>query len=115
MFNFTSGRIFLRVGKTDMRKSINGLSAMAADELEQNPLSGDLFLFSNRRNLLKILYWDKNGFCLWQKRLEKHRFPWPKNTNDKIALEITSKELEWLLKGIDFFNAHETLFFSQVN
>jgi transposase len=71
-------RVFLAVGSTDMRKSINGLSVLVERAMEMNPFDGDLFVFCNRRrNMIKILYWDKNGFALWHKRLEKHRFHWP--------------------------------------
>jgi len=106
-------RIFVSAGITDMRKSINGLSAMVSEQMELNPLGGDLFLFSNGGKLLKALYWDRNGFCLWQKRLEKHRFPWPKAGNSVV--ELSDQQLKWLLAGIDFFNAHEELKFSSVN
>lgn len=99
-------RIFVKPGKTDMRKQINGLSAIVQDELEKNPLSGNLFLFcSKNRKRLKILYWDNNGFCLWLKRLEKDKFPWPQTTDE--AREITIKQLQMLLSGIDFFHAHK--------
>ena len=68
--------IFIRPGVTDMRKAINGLSIIATEQMEKDPLSGALFLFCNRyRRIMKALYWDRNGFCLWQKKLEKHRFP----------------------------------------
>jgi transposase len=63
-------KVLLAVGVTDMRKSINGLSILVAEQLELDPLSGHLFAFCNRkRDIVKILYWDRNGFCLWQKRL----------------------------------------------
>ena len=69
-------RIFVRPGATDMRKHINGLAAIAESTMKQSPLTGNLFLFSNRQKMvLKAVYWDRNGFCLWMKRLEKDRFP----------------------------------------
>lgn len=75
MFTPSAGiRVYLALGNTDMRKAINGLSVLVEGNLSLNPFSGHLFVFTNRRrNILKILYWDRNGFCLWQKRLEKHR------------------------------------------
>ena len=77
-----SKRVFLAVGSTDMRKSINGLSVLVERAMDLNPFNGDLFVFCNRRrNMIKILYWDKNGFALWHKRLEKHRFHWPTTTD----------------------------------
>ena len=101
-------RVFLAVGHTDMRKSINGLSVLVEQAMGHNPFTGDLFVFCNRRrNMIKILYWDNNGFALWLKRLEKHRFYWPTTTDAVISLE--AKELEWLLAGLDFTHAHARL------
>ena len=73
-----SGTIYLAVGSTDMRKAINGFSILVEQAMELNPFSGDLFVLCNRqRTIIKILYWDHNGFCLWHKRLEKHKFKGP--------------------------------------
>jgi len=106
-------RVFLKPGHTDMRKSFNGLSGIIQNELKLDPFSRSLFVFCNRKGkLLKILYWDRNGFCIWQKRLEKHSFPWP--TNKKEVQEITAEQLNWLLNGIDFRHAHESLNFAVV-
>ena len=70
-------KILLKTGVTDFRKQINGLSIIAKEELKQNIFSSILFMFCNKnRTRIKILYWDMNGFCLWQKRLEKEKFPW---------------------------------------
>ena len=71
--------IFVRPGSTDMRSQINGLSVLAEYEMKLDPGSGNLFMFcsKNRKNL-KCIYWDKNGFCMFQKKLEKDKFPWPK-------------------------------------
>ena len=101
-------RVFLAVGNTDMRKSINGLSVQVEQAMDLNPFDGDLFVFCNRRrNMIKILYWDKNGFVVWHKRLEKHRFHWPTTTKEVVLLG--TKELEWLLSGLDYTHAHECL------
>lgn len=106
--------IFIRPGITDMRKAINGLSMIATEQMEKDPLSGALFLFCNRyRKIMKALYWDRNGFCLWQKKLEKHRFPWPQT--EEAARAISSGELRMLLEGIDFWNAHESLSYRSVS
>jgi len=106
-------RVFLKPGHTDMRKSINGLSVISEENLKQNSLGGDLFVFCNRRRtILKILYWNKNGFCLWLKRLEKNKFPWPDSEDE--CLEITEEQLNWLLSGIDFFHMHKSLNYSRV-
>ena len=81
-------RVFLSTGYTDMRKSINGLSILVSQHLEMDPLSGHLFVFGNRRrNMVKILYWDRNGFCLWQKRLEKQFFRWPKDASEVCEMD----------------------------
>jgi transposase len=67
--------IWLVLGSTDMRKSIDSLALVVVDQLNLDALSGQFFVFCNRsRNIIKILYWDRNGFCLWQKRLERFRF-----------------------------------------
>ena len=101
-------RVFLAVGSTDMRKSINGLSVLVEQAMGHNPFTGDLFVFCNRRrNMIKILYWDKNGFALWHKRLEKHRFHWPTRTHENVRLGM--QELKWLLAGLDYTHAHGRL------
>jgi|WetSurSiteA1Bulk_404760.scaffolds.fasta_scaffold54529_2 transposase len=106
--DFTQYAIYLMPGSTDMRKQINGLAVIAENEMTKDVFSQSLFLFCNRgKTHLKILYWDKNGFCLWVKRLEKHRFPWPVTESD--YKNINYEELKMLLNGIDFFNAHENL------
>jgi len=94
-------RVYLAMGHTDMRKAINGLSVLVESSMQLDPFSGNLFVFTNRRrNILKILYWDRNGFCLWQKRLEKHRFRWPDACNNEVVA-IEGRELSWLLEGLD--------------
>lgn len=108
-------RVFLGLGSTDMRKSINGLSAVVEGSFDLDPFSGHLFVFSNRRrNIVKILYWDRNGFCLWQKRLEKERFNWP--GHDGASVEIDHRQLGWLLDGLDYsrIKAHKKLSYSTV-
>jgi transposase len=91
--------VYIAPGITDMRKSINGLSILVADQLDLDPLSGHLFGFCNRkRDIVKILYWDRNGFCLFHKRLEKNQFQWPE-TADSV-LNIRGHELSWLLDGL---------------
>lgn len=86
---------------------------IVSEQMEASPIDGNIYLFCNRqRRILKALYWDRNGFCLWQKRLEKHKFPWPQN--DQAARSISYKELEMLLEGIDFWHAHQRLSYSSV-
>ena len=105
MWVFPSGmKVYLALGYTDMRKSVNGLSITVSECMEQDPFSGHLFVFSNRRrNILKILYWDSNGFALWYKRLEKSVFRWPENVSE--VQEIGKGELFCLLQGMDINQA----------
>lgn len=114
LVDFEKVRIFVRPGMTDMRKQSSGLSIIVSEELSLDPFSGSLFLFCNqRRTILKIVYWDLNGFCLWMKKLEKQKFPWPKD--EQAAREITMEQLKWLLAGIDFWSPHRKLSYSQVS
>lgn len=93
-------QVFIVLGATDMRKAVNGLSIMVADHLDLDLFTGNLFVFCNRsRSIIKILYWDSNGFCLWQKRLEKNRFFWPES--EREVLEFNLRQLRWLLDGLD--------------
>lgn len=92
--------VYLSPGPTDLRKSIDGYTAIVAGEFQLNPLSNSLFLFCNRqRNKVKMVYWDGNGFWLLYKRLEKSHFKWPR-TNENGSLPITHQQLRWLLEGL---------------
>jgi transposase len=107
-------KIYIRPGYTDMRKGVNGLTAVIQEEMELNPLSGSVFMFCNRdRILLKAVWWDLTGFWLSQKRLEKDKFPWPEG--EIAAEELTAEEVRMLLWGIDFFKAHKPLFYQKVS
>ena len=111
MMPMAGAKAYLAVGNTDMRKSINTLSILVEQVMALNPFSGDLFVFCNRgRTILKILYWQGNGYCLWQKRLEKDRFFWPRTAEEVVS--IGRQELEWLLAGLDFARAHKQLKYS---
>ena len=106
-------RIFIRPGHTDLRKASNGLTVIVQEEMKGDPFSGNVYLFCNReRNLLKAVYWDKTGFWLCQKRLEKEKYPWPQTRGE--AAELNSGELQMLLAGIDFFKAHKELHYKKV-
>ena len=86
----------------DFRKGINGLAVLVEETLQLDPFSEHLFVFCNRsRNRIKILYWERNGFCLWQKRLERDRFAWPRD--DEVLVTLTAKQLNWLLDGVDLW------------
>ena len=106
-------KIFVKPGATDLRKQQAGLAVVVHTVMKSDPFSGSLFLFCNRRpNLLKILYWDRNGFSLWQKRLEQDRFPWPKTVEETV--EITERQLRLLLEGLDIWNAHKKISYTSV-
>ena len=97
-----------------MRKAINGLAALAQEAMARNPLEGGLFVFCNaRRTVLKILYWDRNGFCLWHKRLERDRFHWPDSASAARLLSV--RELRWLLDGLSIDQvAHRVLRYGKI-
>jgi len=100
----------------DFRKAINGLSALVVEQLERDPFSAHVFGFCNRRrDQVKLLYWERNGFVLWQKRLEKDRFPWPREGEEQV-IELSGRELNWLLDGLDVFRLrpHQALSYSAV-
>jgi transposase len=92
----------MATGATDLRKGFDGLSGLIANQLKGDPLSGDLFLFVNRRrDRLKVLYWDVDGLAIWYRRLEKGTFQLPKPAKDVSSMEIRSDEFTMLLRGID--------------
>ena len=85
-------------------------------QLAHNPFSGQLFVFVNKkRDKVKILYWERNGFCLWQKRLERARFKWPRRVESKV-ITLTGQQLNWLLDGYDVMRLqpHERLHYRSV-
>ncbi len=109
----SSTQVYIAIGTTDMRKSINGLSSLVADSFGLDVFSGHLFAFCNRRrDILKILFWDRNGFCIWHKRLERERFRWPESEQEVV--KIDSKQMSWLLAGLDIGNAHQQLSYSEI-
>ena len=106
--------IYLHLDAVDFRKSINGLVVVVEQQLELSPLSDALFIFSNKkRDKLKILYWDKTGFALWYKRLEKKRFKWPSQT-EEASSSLSEQQLHWLLGGYDVIG-HQALQYKAVS
>lgn len=108
--------VFLCTHPIDFRKGIVGLAALVEGELGSNPFSGQLFVFTNRRrDKVKILYWEHNGFCLWQKRLEQERFHWLKES--EATMTVTGQQLNWLLDGYDItrMKGHKKLDYSFVS
>ena len=112
MLSLTSAlRIFLAVEPADMRKGFDGLSQLVRDRVAQDPLSGHLFVFRNkRRDRIKILYWDRDGFALWYKRLEKGTFRFPEAKGGRV--EVTPAEMAAVLEGIDLSRARRQARFS---
>ena len=112
IIDLSKARIFLRPGSTDMRKAVNGLSAIVQGLMGQDPFSGSVYLFCNReRRLLKAVYWDRTGFWLSQKRLEKDKYPWPRD--EQGVRELTGEQLRMLLAGIDFFKVHKEVYYKK--
>jgi len=108
--------VYLCREPVDFRKGSNGLAILVEQALDHDPFSEKLFVFCNRRrNRVKILYWERSGFCLWQKRLEKARFHWPRKANGEVVT-LTSQQLNWLLDGYDItrMKPHEKLRYTSV-
>ncbi len=105
--------VYLYRDFVDFRKAINGLAALVELELDAPLKDGALFLFCNKsKDKLKILYWDKTGFALWQKRLEKAKFKWP-SKHDSHSMALTEQQLNWLLSGYDVIG-HQALSYKAV-
>ena len=99
----SSTQIFVATTPTDMRKGFDGLQGLVSSTLGQDPLSGHLFLFVNRRrDKLKVLYWDGDGLAIWYRRLEQGTFQMPKVNSDNTAAEITREDLMMLVRGLDY-------------
>jgi transposase len=100
-------QIWIAAGVTDLRRGFTGLSALVQTKLEQNPLSGQVFIFRGRRgDLVKLIWFDGDGLCLFQKRLERGRFIWPQATEGSVSL--TRAQLSMLLEGIDWRRPERT-------
>jgi transposase len=109
-------RVYLCCEAVDFRKQMRGLSVLVQEELELDPFGAALFAFCNRRrDHVRLLYWERNGFAMWQKKLERDRFAWPRRI-DAQTVELTGRELNWLLDGLDVFSMkpHEQLFYESV-
>jgi len=93
--------VFIHKDPVDMRKAINGLSALVESAGMGELMGPYLFVFSGkRRNSIKVLYFDKSGFVLWQKRLERDKFAWPRKSTEEVV-HISTEQFEWLLDGYD--------------
>ena len=107
-------RVYLHRAPVDMRRQIDGLVLLAKEVICEDPTSGALFGFINaRRDKLKLLIWERNGFIVWYKRLEREKFHWPRRSADSVVT-LTVEQLNWLLDGYDVWRMkpHEVLHFS---
>src|SRR5690625_2437595 len=98
-------RVYVACGPTDLRKSIDGLSVLVSQAFDLDPFSPSLFVFCNRRrDKLKILHWDHNGFWLYYRRLEQDRFEWPSEAAG-MTVTVSRRQLGWLLDGLPIHQA----------
>ena len=105
--------VFLYRNFVDFRKSINGLSLIVEQQMQLSPLTGSVFVFCNKgRDKLKVLYWDKTGFALWYKRLEKDKFKWPTKLTSQ-SFTVSEQQLHWLFDGFDVLG-HQAVIFESV-
>lgn len=109
--------VYLHRNPVDFRKAINGLCILVEQEMAMNPFDESLFIFCNRgRDKLKVLHWDRTGFVLWYKRLEKEKFKWPLKATEDV-IQVNDQALEWLLTGLDMLpmERHKTLCYQAVS
>lgn len=109
--------VFLHREPVDMRKAISGLSQIVEGEAMGTLMAPHLFVFCNRkRDLMKVIYFDRSGFAMWVKRVEKEKFPWPKRHED-VVVTLTPDQFQWLLDGYDVWKMKpfEELHFRQVS
>ena len=107
--------VYVCVEPVDFRKQIAGLACLVQSTLEMNPFSMQLFVFTNRtRRQCRILVWERSGFVLWTKKLEKQRFVWPASA--EAVVNLSGTELNLLLDGYDIFHmtAHHTLHYASM-
>jgi transposase len=111
-----AGTVYLCREAVDFRKSISGLAVLVEQGLGLNPFAQALYVFTNRRrDRIKLLYWERNGFCLWYKRLERERFVWPRHLQE-ATVTLTVQELNWLLDGFDLWRQpHQYLQYRSVS
>lgn len=96
--------VYLYRERIDFRKQINGISLIVQETMALDPFCEALFVFTNRsRDRIKILYWQRNGFCLWMKRLEKDKFCWPLTPDNETTITLSSQQLNWLIEGFDIW------------
>jgi transposase len=109
-------QVYLCTQHVDFRKGMGSLAVLVESQLALNPFAESLFVFRNRSTTaIKLLYWERNGFCLWQKRLEKEKFFWPKSSQSS-SVTLTIQQLNWLLEGYDInrMKPHQPLEYQSV-
>jgi len=109
--------VYLCLESVDFRKQATGLAALVQVELERDPFAPALYVFTNRRrSAVKILTWERNGFILWHKRLERQRFHWPRKDVRNATVSLSVQELNWILDGLDLskWHPHATLSYQYV-
>jgi len=100
-------QIWIAAGVTDLRRGFSGLSALVQTKLEKSPMSGQVFIFRGRRgDLVKLIWFDGDGLCLFCKRLERGKFVWPQATEGVVSL--SRAQLSMLLEGIDWRRPERT-------
>lgn len=100
-------QIWIAAGVTDLRRGFTGLSALVQTKLEKSPMSGQVFIFRGRRgDLVKLIWFDGDGLCLFSKRLERGKFVWPQASEGAVSL--TRAQLSMLLEGIDWRRPQRT-------
>ena len=96
-------RVHIALGVTDLRKGLDGLAMLVQEVLRQDPFSGHLFAFRGRKaNMIKLLFWDGSGLCLFTKRLEDGYFPWPRADEQGDTVALTAEQLSMLIEGVDW-------------
>ena len=110
--------VYICVEPVDFRKRCDALSVLVQEALALNPFDEQLFVFTNkRRDQCRVLYWERSGFVLWSKKLQKQRFPWPRRGDaDSATLTLSAHDLNLLLDGYDIWRMqpHQRLFFESV-
>jgi transposase len=101
--------IYLYRFPVDMRKYRNGLCAIVQEKLERSVFARSLFVFTNKRGrIIRFIYWDDTGFAIWTKTLDRQKYRWPTQLFEGAALAVTSRQLEFILRGMDI-TSHKTL------
>lgn len=108
--------LYVHRAPVDLRKNIHGLAAIVETEMKLSLRSPSLFIFANsRRNLIKMIYFDRSGFALWLKRLDEAKFPWPKKIDDEVqAIAVSAEDLKLVLDGVNIWTRFEEVCFEQL-